>query len=133
MPSPESHENPYATFEIRDGILFFEYKKDAFIDLEAAIEIVDHRIQLQKSQPYPVLCDITKVKSFDKQARTYLANEGSQLVSAVALIVGSPARKHMSNFYLTVNKPAVPTRVFTSREEALMYLKELLTAHPDIN
>ncbi|HCX22835.1 MAG: hypothetical protein CMB80_26855 [Flammeovirgaceae bacterium] len=118
-------ENDYAKFHIKDGILHFVYKRDVELDLEGAKKVVADRIKAQGDQSYPVICDVRSVKTINKEARDYLAKQGSQQVEAVALIVGSPARKVMSNFYLAVNKPEVPTRLFISETEALDYLSEL--------
>lgn len=121
--SSSSIENEYATFHIEHGVMFFTYKPNIEITLEAAQKIVRDRLSLQGDAIFPVLCDIRGLKGANKAARDYLANEGSEKVKAVALVVGSPALKIMTDFYLIVNKPKVPTKLFTSREEALKYIE----------
>lgn len=118
-------ENDYAKFHVISGIMHFIYKDGVELDLASAKEVVSDRLKAQGNMSYPVMCDIRGLRSVDKEARDYLAKQGSQQVSAVALIVGSPARKVMSNFYLAVNKPEVPTKLFISQEEALEFLNGL--------
>lgn len=117
-------ENEYATFHIENGVMYFTYKASDLINLAAAKKVVDDRLKLQNGISYPVICDARELKGMDKEARDYLAKQGSQLVSSVALIVTSAATKVMTNFYLTVNKPDVPTKLFTSASEALEFIKK---------
>ncbi len=117
-------ENDFARFYIKDGVLFFIYKKIDELNLEAAKRIVGDRIKIQKNADYPVICDIRLLGSADKSARDYLAKEGSAYVKAVALLVDSPALKLMANFYLTVNKPDVPTKMFTAMPQALEFINK---------
>ena len=118
-------ENDFAKFSVEDGVIHFVYKQGEELDLQGAIQVVADRLKAQGNTSFPIICDIRGLKSVNKEARDYLAKEGSSKVSAVALVVGSPARKVMSNFYLAVNKPDVPTRLFISEEDALTYLHSL--------
>ena len=118
-------ENDFAKFSVENGVIHFVYKQGVELDLYAARQVVADRLKAQGNTSFPVICDIRGLKSVNKEARDYLAKEGSSKVSAVALVVGSPARKVMSNFYLSVNKPDVPTKLFISEQEALEYLQEL--------
>ena len=115
-------ENEFASFYIEDGILYFIYKKNTELDLEAAKRVVEDRKSVQKGVSYPVICDIRGLKNVDKTARDYLAKEGSSLVKAVALVMDSPAYQFMANFYLKVSKPNVPTKMFSTMNEALGFV-----------
>ena len=116
-------ENDYAEFHIKDGLLYFRYKPVDSIDLEAAKIIVRDRLAVQKGKSYPVVCYLDAVKNVEKDARDYLAVEGSQLVKAVAIIIASTAKIIMTNFYLSVNKPLVPTKMFSNETDAKKYLE----------
>lgn len=115
-------ENEFASFYIEDGILYFIYKKNTELDLEAAKRVVEDRKSVQKGVSYPVICDIRGLKNVDKTARDYLAKEGSSLVKAVALLMDSPAYQFMANFYLKVSKPNVPTKMFSTMNEAMGFV-----------
>ena len=118
-------ENEFAEFWIEDDILHFVYKKDVDIDLKAAKKIVDDRIALQNGVSYPAFCDFRGANSTTNDARDYLANEGSSFLQGVAILMSSPIPKIIDNFYMVINKPRVPTRVFTDKESALNFLKSL--------
>ncbi|HEU4791809.1 MAG TPA: hypothetical protein VFS71_19145 [Flavobacterium sp.] len=120
------YENDYARFWIADGILFFLYKPDTIIDLKVAQCVVTDRIHFQNERSYPVLCDIRGVISTEKAGRDYLAQSGSILTQAVGLIVHEKVLLTISNFYLQVSKPSVPTQIFTKEDDALVYLKQFI-------
>jgi len=117
-------ENEYARFWIENGIVFFVYKPNTVIDHEAAKKIVADRIQFQNKADFPVYCDIRGLKSADKAARDYLAKEGSSFTKGVAVLVDSPMSKIIGNFYMGLNRPTTPTRLFTNGDEALKYLQQ---------
>jgi len=119
-------ENEYATFWIEAGILYFVYKRNTTIDLNAAKQIVNDRIKFQQLVDYPILCDIRGMKSIDRAARDFLAKEGSSYTKGVAVVVDTPMTKIISNFYLGLNKPIAPTKMFTERQEALNYLQQFI-------
>ena len=117
------YENRFAKFWIADGILFFEYKPSTLIDLKVAQLVVTDRIHFQRERAYPILCDLRGVVSIDKASRDYLAQLGSVLATAVGLVVHEKLLLTISTFYLQVNKPSVPTQIFSSEAAALQYLK----------
>jgi hypothetical protein len=78
---------------------------------------------VQKGVAYAVFCDMRGIKDSDKPARDYLAKEGSALVKAVAVFTDSPVTRIMANFYLTISRPTVPTKMFTDKNNALEFLK----------
>jgi hypothetical protein len=122
-----SFENDYANFWIEAGILYFVYKRDAAIDLNAAKQIVNDRVKFQQQKDYPILCDIRGIKGIDKAARDFLAKEGSSYTKGVAVVVDTPMTKIISNFYLGLNKPIAPTKMFTEKQEALNYLQQFIS------
>lgn len=116
-------ENKYAEFWVEEDVLFFIYKPGVEINLDGAKQIVADRLNVQKGVSYPVFCDIRGIKDSDKPARDYLAKEGSSLVNGVAVLTDSPVTKIMANFYLTISRPIVPTKMFTDKNLALEFLK----------
>lgn len=120
------YENDYARFWFAERILFIEYKPQITIDLKVARSVVADRIKIQNGESYPVLCDIRGIVDSDKAGRDYLAQSGSVLITAVALIIHEQVSLTISNFYLHISKPIVPTKLFTTRPEALIYLKTFI-------
>lgn len=120
------YENDYAQFWIKEGILFFKYKSKTFIDLKVAQLVVTSRIHFQRERTFPVLCDIRGVVGTDKAGRDFLAQSGSVLTHAVALVAHEKVLLTISTFYLQVSKPSIPTQIFTTEAAALNYLKDFI-------
>lgn len=119
-------ENEYARFWIDRDILFFVYKTNIIVTLEAAKKIVADRIEFQKEKSYPIFCDIRGIKDVHKNARDYLAREGSILTRAVSILVDPPISRAILDFYLKMSKPPIPTKVFTDKHKALRFLKPFI-------
>lgn len=64
------------------------------------------------------------IKSMDREARRFFAGpECAKAESAAALVIGSPITKAIGNFFLGLNKPIIPTRLFTNEADAIVWLK----------
>jgi hypothetical protein len=69
---------------------------------------------------------MSRVKSIAREARDYDAREAARVAPAVALIVGSPLSRMIGNFFLGLNRTAVPIRLFTSEPAARSWLRRYL-------
>lgn len=121
-----SYDNEYASFWIEQQLLFFEYKKGIVIDLPIAQKILSDRLLFQNEKAYPILCDVRGLQGVDKSARDYLAKSGSLMATAVALLTDAPKSNIISQFYLTVSQPSVPTQVFYHRSDAITFLQSYI-------
>ena len=75
----------------------------------------------------PLLSDISNVKSVSREAREFFAGEETgKIISAIGLIIKSPISRVIGNFYLSVNRPSFPVKLFTSEEEAIRWLKPFI-------
>ena len=61
----------------------------------------------------------------DRPARVEFVRRGD-LVSAVALVVGTPLSRMMGNFFLNVSRPTTPTRLFDDEASGLAWLQEFV-------
>ena len=58
-----------------------------------------------------------------KEARDYFANERTASIQrATALLVSSPVSRVIGNFFMGLNKPMSPTRMFTDTAAAIQWL-----------
>lgn len=107
-----------------DGILRLVFHPKAELTRADAEENHAAIMRLTGSQhdSTPQLVDISRIKSADRGARTFSASDGAATL-AVALIVGSPVSRVIGNFYLGLNSPKYPLRLFTSEREAIEWLK----------
>ncbi|WP_147275636.1 DUF7793 family protein [Adhaeribacter pallidiroseus] len=117
-------ETKYVNMFIKDGIFQCYFKAMEVMDIAVAIRTVKDRLNFFENQAYPCLFDITEVRQTTKEARDFMANEGNNLVLASAMIVTNPMLKMMANFYVMVNRPKNPTKLFTDRESALEWLNQ---------
>lgn len=117
-------ETKYVEIWIEEGILFCRYADNLNVDLDIVKSIVESRINFSKGISYPVLIDVKGVRSFTKEARDYGGgNEGVRLVKAGAFVVDSALTKMLINLFLLINKPNVPTKLFTDEKEAKEWLQ----------
>ena len=71
-----------------------------------------------------VLIDMTAISRISKEARDYFANERTASIQrATALLISSPASRVIGNFFMGLNKPISPTRLFTDPREAIKWLQ----------
>ncbi len=93
---------------------------------ELAKENVDAQETLRdemKRRKTRVLIDMTGVNEISKDARDYFANERTASIQrATALLIGSPVSRVIGNFFMGLNKPVSPTRLFTDPQKAIRWL-----------
>ena len=126
MAKLKSIETSIATFYIEDGIVYMRSKKDADINLDATKLAIKARRTLQNNKPMPVLIDTSNVWQVSDEARAYSATkEVEELSIAMALLPGSSLATIMiANFFIKINKPSIPTKMFKNEGEAIEWLKK---------
>ncbi len=94
---------------------------------ENAKENIDAQERLRDSlnkEKTRVLVDMTELSEMPKGVRDYFANERTASVQrATALLVTSPVNMVIGNFFMGLNKPASPTRMFTDPQKAIKWLQ----------
>ena len=107
-----------------DGIIRSVLVPHAEVTLEGAEETAAAYQQVSQGIPRPLLTDSRLVKSVDRPSRIYGTSDAvASVVSALAVLIASPVSRIVGNFFLRVNKPPYPMRLFTSEEEAIEWLK----------
>ncbi|MGZ5282130.1 MAG: DUF7793 family protein [Bacteroidia bacterium] len=109
--------------KVEDGIAYAElYIED--ITLAAAEQMVELRYKVTDGEEYPVLIDISRIKSVTKEARDFLSEgKAVEKISAAALYTNSLISRIVANFFLGFNRPAIPIKIFTSKDEAVKWAK----------
>ena len=107
-----------------DGIVRVKMKPNVQFSLQDAQATIRAISSVCGGKRCPALVDMRGLVSMDREARRYFAGEETAKVeSAAALLIESPLSKAIGNFFMGLNKPIVPTRLFTSEAEALAWLK----------
>ncbi|MEO7989423.1 MAG: STAS/SEC14 domain-containing protein [Chryseolinea sp.] len=108
-----------------DHILYTECIPNTIMTLEDGKESTRISAEMVNYEPRPLLCDLTHVVSMTQECRKHFAGpEHAATFSKCALIVNSPVSRLIGNFFLGLNKPLKPTRLFKSKEEGLKWLNE---------
>jgi hypothetical protein len=110
-----------------DGIfLAVEMPVDTYTVAEAQ-ENVSALAALAGGEPVLLIVDVRRARALSKEARSYFTGpHAGRLLRGLALWIGSPTSKVIGNFFISLSRPAVPVRLFTSEDEAAAWLKGLL-------
>lgn len=115
------------SYDSLSRILRIKIRPGAEIELADAIQNYKATKMLTNNDNYLVLVDGRVNLSVSREARSFASqiktDEGR---IAEAFIITSTANKLIGNFYINVNKPLVPTKIFSSEEKALEWLESFL-------
>lgn len=95
------------------------------IDLEKAEtyhSLVEH---LTKSEKHCTVIDLTGISGITPDARSFLQQTSSEWgkTVAVALITNTFTARVLANFFLSINKPSYPIKVFTNPMDAQQWAR----------
>src|SRR5262249_14441972 len=107
-----------------EGVLHAENLENAEVTIEDAREALEVVWALIGGVPRPMLGDITKLRSISRDARKLFASVAAERYTDIAIVVASPRSRALGNFLLGMHKARVPTRLFSSAEEGLAWLRE---------
>ena len=107
-----------------DGILQSATLPGASQSLADAHKNTAAYARLTGGQRLPLLMDLRSVSGpLHREARESTGAEYARVVSATALLVGSPVGRVIGTFVLRLNRPVSPIRIFTSEPEAVAWLE----------
>lgn len=116
----------YLTCSIVDGIVYCDLEHNMSIDYDAAVKIIDQRLEFQKGIEYPLLIKLNNLKFATPQGREYMAKEGTRGIIAGAFLTNSTFERTILNLFLLINRPPKPARAFSDEKEALQWLKQFV-------
>lgn len=111
--------------EVNPSIIKMEVKESEFLEVDDVRAIREANLKLSHDKPFCVLLDTSKgYFNVSPAANKLLASkEYAEKRMATALIAKSLATRITSNFFIRFNKPPTPTCIFSSVEEAFVWLK----------
>lgn len=110
-----------------DGILRVLRHSYGETTLDDAIEMTTIVSKIANDKQYPTIIDTRQSKGITREAREYAAGEEPlKFCTALAILIGSPLNRMVGNFFLRINKPSYPTKLFTSETKALKWLRGYL-------
>jgi len=108
-----------------DGIVRIIHIPNAEVTLKDAQETMAAYLTINQGKRRPLFIDTRTMRSIAREARHYYAGtEAASVASACAILVGTPVSEVLGNFYIGLSNPHLPSRLFTSDDEALAWLKE---------
>lgn len=129
---PGTKTNPiktstYTTWMGNDGIARTVVDAGAEVDVKEAQENTQAVFSLYTNKKFPLLIDSRNIKYITKEARDHFSIRNREtLISSFAILIDSPLSRVIGNFFMGLNKPSVPARLFTKEEEAIQWLKKYL-------
>lgn len=121
---PETIQTRNSTIWLGDDgivrIIYIPNSEDRIEDAEAFSSAVK---KLSPEKRFPALADIRNISSSTRAARQHHANDGINLGPACAILVGSPISSMIGNFFLKINRPNIPVKLFNNEPEAVTWLK----------
>ncbi len=118
-------ENDCTEIWLQDGVIYVVYKPHLrSIDIEVAKKMVHDRLIVSNGISRPVFIDTCNAKGINEEAKEYMATgDAMKYLNATALLVHNRVSKLVANFYISLSRPKIPTKVFTDKEKALKWLE----------
>jgi hypothetical protein len=109
-----------------DGIARTKVKENAEVTLQDARENSALVNSFFIDEKFPLLIDSRGIKSISREARSFFTTNGRETNTiAFAILIDSAVSKVVGNFFLGINKPAVPTKLFLEENDAINWLRNL--------
>ena len=109
----------FLTILEQQGFIRTKVKEGSEITLKDAQENTQAVLDISGGSNYPIMVDLTQIRSISKEARDHFSMRGRKPnVLAIAMVVNKPVSVIIGNFFLGLNKPAVPTKLFTDEKVA---------------
>ena len=128
----KTSRGPTSTYWMgKDDIIYCVADKGAEDTIETAKENFKAFKKMLKHDRHLFLCDIRGQKSMTREAREfYSSDEVAEVLIASAQITSSSISRVIANFYLGINKPSIPVRLFDTPEDGLVWLKNIEAVGP---
>lgn len=115
----------YFTWMGEDGIARTKVKAGSEVVLEDAQEnsLVINSFYVDRK--FPLMIDARGIKSISRDARNFFTTNGRETNTlAFGILIDSSISKVVGNFFLGINKPAVPTKLFQDEINAEEWLQK---------
>jgi hypothetical protein len=110
-------------FWVTETVLGIYIKGPCSLDTDDTEEIFTAFDQLRVLVPTSLLADIRTLRGVSLGVRTHMSSErAGRYLSRVALLADSPLTRTIGNFFMRLNRPPFPVRIFDAEEEALRWL-----------
>ncbi|GIV41350.1 MAG: hypothetical protein KatS3mg034_0660 [Vicingaceae bacterium] len=112
-----------------EDFLWIKWKENAEFTLEMAKKHESAIVEISQGKKRLFILDVRVNYSYvDPEARRYMAKSEpvNQLRHAQAILSNSLGARLMMNFYMKIDKPPVPMKLFSNEDAAKKWLKQFL-------
>ncbi len=112
---------------IAENIILITLKDHVSIEEEDILAVKNHNLKLTEGKEYAIILETGDFTDVSQEARVAMASDKVEANRmATALIIDKFAQKLIGNFFLRVNKPKVPTKIFSNQKDGLTWVKRFL-------
>lgn len=117
-------ELPHCNVFMRDdAVLQVDLFPNTDVYLQQVREMVEAGSSITNGVPHPVIMFLGEFSTFNKDAREFSADPTKETMStAIAYVTTNLANRLIVNFFLTINKPIKPYKMFRTEEAAIKWL-----------
>ena len=117
--------NKFEIGPLVNSIIHIKVLPGAEIELDDAKEIRKEVLGVANGNKYAIFLDGTETFDITSEARKLISeiDNVSQRI-AIAFYIKSLPNKLAGNFFIKVNKPVTPTKIFSTKESAFIWLNE---------
>lgn len=109
--------------EIEQDVCVCSWDAGAHVTAEDAEQALAAEVAALAGRRMPLLARLGGIASMDRDARRVFGSASPDSgITALALLATSPVQRVVANFFLTINPPAIPARVFTDERAARRWL-----------
>lgn len=111
---------------LENGIVYVDYLIE-HATYEIADKAIKKKLEMFTGESYPVISDMTKIKSSTRDARQRMSEPDAAIgVKAVAIIFSSKVHRVMFNFFSAINKRPAPAKLFSNKEDAKKWAQKFI-------
>jgi hypothetical protein len=116
---------PHSTVTYKAPVMYLKFKEGAELDVKEVREMILAAESLSGKRPYLLFSDVRNHVAITGEARKIAADKReSPCVIANAVLSNNFALKLTANFFIRVNKPHFPVRVFNDEVRAHLWLMQ---------
>ncbi len=123
-------ENEFCQYWFDENGVLHEIFKPSFdiLTLEIAQKITKDRIEVSNGVFHPLYVELGKAVKMERKANQYLSTgEAMTYLTATGILVRDHLEKFGAIMYTKFFKPSIPTKFFTKKDMALVWLSQFST------
>ena len=108
-----------------DGNVYVKCKLNSFITLETQKKLYVNIKNAAGNTPCGLIVSLVGITNMTKESRDYSGSEEHVgFISATALLISNPLTQILGNFFMGLNKPVFPTKLFRDLDAAKLWLQD---------